>query len=153
MDNLEINIQEFAFLMGWLQPKASEFFKQVCFNQHKKYSPKMRLPIQQLVSHRSEVKTLLEKAKDINQYYFKRYESKFKLLNDKSCIEKQKWVGKNAAVKVFLKSEDIQTIESNWRQKKADFYSQQGLFGVVPVLVAPRKTRSKNTDRRVANPN
>lgn len=140
MENLQINIQEFAFLIGWPRERASEYFKDICKSMLVKYERKMRLPIKVLAgTNKDSVKNLVDKAVDINQNYFKRYEKRLKMLNDKKCIEKQAWVGENAAVKVFLKPEAIATIESNWKAKREAFYNQQGLFGVTPVLVAPRK--------------
>lgn len=154
MENLEINIQEFAFLIGWSKERASEYFKNICGGLNIKYERKMKLAIKILAGLNKEAtKKLVEKAKDINENYFRRYEKRLKMLNDKKCIEKQTWIGENAAVKVFLNPSDVEAIESNWKQKKQDFYSQQGLFGVSPILVAPRKARLKTSERKVANPN
>jgi len=142
MKDVEINIQEFAFLIGLPLVYAAGLFKTFVLMNGKKYTRKMRVAIKDLDNARSSLK-LAEKALDIHNYYFKRYESKFKLLNDKKCIENQAWIGKNAAIKVFLKPEDIATIEANWKQKREEFYNQQGLFGVTPVLVPVKKKKVK----------
>lgn len=152
MENLEINIQEFGFLSGLPQKKAAERFKDRCSALHINYTPRMRLPIKSLAAAKDSVKTLCEKAKDIRDNYFRRYEKRLKLLNDKKCIELQTWIGANAAVKVFLKPEDIETIEQNWKQKRSEFYSQQSMFGVEQKLFTPRKITPK-PERRAANPN
>jgi len=151
MKDVEINIQEFAFLIGRPLNYASDLFKTFVLMLNKKYSRKMRVPIRELDNSRKSL-LLVENALDIHNNYFKRYESKFRLLNDKKCIEKQAWIGKNAAVKVFLKPEDVATIESNWKQKREEFYNQQGLFGVVPVLVPVKKKRVKQVET-VKSPN
>lgn len=153
-ENIQCGIQEFAFITGLHPSYASDIFKQICYSLGKEYKPKMKLTLKELGgSDKENVRAMVEKARQINENYFKLYESKMKLLNNKQCIETGKWGSSpNAPVKVFLKPEDIEAIETNWRMKREQFYSQTTMFDVQPKLYVPRK-QDRKKEKKVNNPN
>lgn len=154
-ENLEIGIGEFAFLMQWEHSKASDYFKSVCLNERIDYKPRLKLSLKTLANqNKAATSKLVEKALDIHENYFKRYEGRYNLLNDAKCVDTGLWgSSKNAPVKVFLKQEDIQKIEENWKIKRGQFYSQQTLFGVENKLYVPRKSNRKEGEKKIAAPN
>lgn len=155
MEELQVNIQETSFLLGVPPEKGSEMFKSALFNLGIPYKPGMRVSLKDLKkSGKENMQGLIEKAVDINTNYFKRYEGKLRLLSDHKCIETGLWgSSKNAPVKVFLKQEDIEKIESNWKIKRDQFYSQQTLFDVENKLYVPKKSSRKKSEKKISAPN